>query len=171
MHMDQGNRLTPVFADVIFHFAKSNNNSLNRIKVIMADIIPLKAKLQHTKEKEAEIIRKRKILAVQKIFQCTHCSFKCEKCGTQISAEDKRNTNNMYEPKTPYRFCESCSEEYADYIKSLQGKDDPKYYWYNDEWLELWRKWIDYQGVMDRYLKSKEFKQLLQELKEARFET
>jgi hypothetical protein len=137
----------------------------------MADIIPLQAKLQHTKNKEAEIIRKRKILAVQKIFQCTHCAFKCEKCGTQISAEDKRNLDNMYEIKIPYRFCESCSEEYADYIKSLSGKGDSKYYWYNDEWLELWKKWIDYQGVMDRYLKSKEFKQLLQELKETRLET
>lgn len=137
----------------------------------MADIIPLQAKLQHTKNKEAEIIRKRKILAVQKIFQCTHCAFKCEKCGTQISAEDKRNLDNMYEIKIPYRFCESCSEEYADYINSLSGKGDSKYYWYNDEWLELWKKWIDYQGVMDRYLKSKEFKQLLQELKETRLET
>ena len=137
----------------------------------MADIIPLKAKLQHTKEKEAEIIRKRKILAVQKIFQCTHCSFKCEKCGTQISAEDRRNIGKIAEVNIPYRFCESCSEEYADYIKGLQGKGDPKYYWYNDQWLELWRKWIDYQGVMDRYLKSKEFKRLLQELKEPRLET
>ena len=137
----------------------------------MADIIPLKNKLQHTKEKEAEIIRKRKILAVQKIFQCTHCMFKCEKCGTQISTEDKSGINKKKELRIPYRFCESCTEEYTDYIKSLQGKGDPQYYWHNEEWLELWRKWIDYQGVMDRYLKSKEFKRLLQELKEPRLET
>jgi hypothetical protein len=138
----------------------------------MADIIPLKAKLQHTKEKEAEIIRKRKILAVQKIFQCTHCSLKCEKCGTQISAEDTCSTkNHVCGVKRSYRFCESCSEEYADYLKCLQGKRDEEYYWYNDEWLELWKKWDDYQKVMDRYLKSKEFKRLLMELKGTRLET
>lgn len=137
----------------------------------MADIIPLKAKLQHTKEKEAEIIRKRKLLAVQKIFQCTHCSLKCEKCGTQISAEDTRHANHVCGLKKSYRFCESCSEEYADYVKRLQGKSDPAYYWYNAEWFELWKKWIDYQSAMDRYLKSKEFKRLLMELKGTRLET
>ena len=132
----------------------------------MADIIHLDAKLQHTKEKEAEIIRKRKILAVQKIFQCTHCAFKCEKCGTQISADEKSKIKEIHGLKVPYRFCESCSEEYTDYIQRLQGKGDPKYYWHNEAWLEIWRKWIDYQGVIDRYLKSKEFMRLLQELKE-----
>ena len=137
----------------------------------MADIIPLNKKLQHIKEKEAEIIRKRKILAVQKIFQCTHCAFKCEKCGTQIDGEEVTNTSKINELKIPYRFCESCTEEYVDYIKSLQGKGDPKYYWHNEEWLELWRRWIDYQGNIDRYLKSKEFKQLLHELKETRIDT
>jgi hypothetical protein len=137
----------------------------------MADIIPLNTKLQHTKAKEAEIIRKRKILAVQKIFQCTHCTYKCEKCGTQISAEDTSNINKISELKIPYRFCESCFEEYADYVKRLQGKGDPKYYWHNEEWLQLWRKWIDYQGIIDSYLKSKEFKQLLHELKETRLDT
>jgi hypothetical protein len=32
----------------------------------------------------------------------------------------------------------------------------------------MWRKWIDYQGAIDTYLKSKEFKQLLAELKDTR---
>jgi len=132
----------------------------------MADIIQLDAKLQQTKEKEAEIIRKRKILAVQKVFQCTHCAFKCEKCGTHFHSDEKKKSNEIHDLKVPYRFCESCSEEYIDYIKRLQGKGDPKYYWHNEDWLELWRKWIDYQGVIDRYLKSKEFMLLLQELKE-----
>jgi len=35
-------------------------------------------------------------------------------------------------------------------------------------WFELWRKWIVYQEAIDHYLKSKEFLQLLQELKQRR---
>ena len=132
----------------------------------MADIIQIDDKLQHSKEKKAAINRKRKILAVQKVFQCTHCAFKCEKCGTQINPDEKSKVKDIGDLKVLYRFCESCFEEYVDYIERLKGKGDPECYWHNEIWIEVWRKWIDYQGVIDRYLKSKEFRQLLKELKE-----
>ena len=132
----------------------------------MADIIQLDDKLQHTKEKKAEISRKRKILAVQKVFQCTHCAFKCEKCGTQINPDKESKVKDTSSLRVPYRFCASCFEEYVDYIERLKGRGDPECYWHNETWLEVWRKWIDYQGVVDSYLKSKEFMQLLEELKE-----
>ena len=134
----------------------------------MTNIIELDKKLKHTKEKKAEIIRKRKILAVQKVFQCMHCAFKCEKCGTQIQPDEHRQQRAISDVRVPYRFCESCAEEYIDFIERLKGKGDPEYYWHNDIWLEMWRKWIDYQGAIDTYLKSKEFKQLLAELKDTR---
>jgi hypothetical protein len=131
----------------------------------VSNIIQLDQKLQHTKEKKAEIIKKRKILAVQKAFQCTQCAFKCEKCGTQIDPGDKGQQKLRGDLRVPYRFCESCSEEYVDYIERLKGKGSSECYWHNDIWLELWRKWIDYQGIVDQYLKSKEFQQLLEELR------
>jgi len=134
----------------------------------VTNIIELDKKLKHTKEKKAEIIRKRKILAVQKIFQCMHCAFKCEKCGTQIQPDEHRQQRAISDLRVPYRFCESCAEEYIDFIERLKGRGDPEYYWHNDIWLEMWRKWIDYQGAIDTYLKSKEFKQLLAELKDTR---
>ncbi|MGA7146800.1 MAG: hypothetical protein WBY47_20030 [Desulfobacterales bacterium] len=134
----------------------------------MTNIIELDKKLKHTKEKKAEIIRKRKILAVQKVFQCMHCAFKCEKCGTQIQPDEHRQQRAISDLRVPYRFCESCAEEYIDFIERLKGRGDPEYYWHNDIWLEMWRKWIDYQGAIDTYLKSKEFKQLLAELKDTR---
>ena len=114
----------------------------------MTKIIQLDKKLQHTKEKKAEIIRKRKILAVQKIFQCMHCVFKCEKCGTQIAFEHESGVKISADPKVPYRFCESCSEEYVDYIDRLQGKGNSEYYWHNEDWLKVWRTWIDYKGAV-----------------------
>ena len=51
----------------------------------MADVISLDDKLELAKDKKAALIRRRKVLAVQKVFQCTQCAFKCEKCGIQIS--------------------------------------------------------------------------------------
>ncbi len=134
----------------------------------MADIISLGDKQKLAKEKEAAIIRKRKILAVQKIFQCTQCPFKCKKCGTQINPDRhlEDSEDNDSDLKMPYVFCESCTEEYIDYVERMEGEGDPECYWHNDEWLDLWETWIEYQGTVDRYLKSEEFVQLLQELKQ-----
>jgi len=131
----------------------------------VADIISLKEKRQSSDEKQEALDRKHKILAVQKIFHCTHCASKCEKCGTQIGMQMSPCKQKLFELRVPYRFCESCSEEYIDYIEHLKGGGNPKNYWHNDAWLELWKAWIDYQFTIDRYLKSKEFKRLVDELK------
>jgi len=134
----------------------------------VGDIISLDEKLQLAKDKRNELIRRRKLLAVKKVFQCTHCSFKCEKCGTQISVGQQGVKAAERNIRIPYRFCQSCSEEYVDFIERLKGKGDPDCYWHNDDWAAAWKKWIDYQGAVDRYTKSKEFLQLLKELKQTR---
>ena len=132
----------------------------------MAKLIPIDDKLALAKEKKEALIRKRKIQAVQKIFQCTQCAFKCEKCGTQIGQELDVNQKVERPVRIPYRLCESCTEEYIDYIERHQGRGDPDCYWHNESWIELWRSWIAYHGAIDSYLKSKEFMKLLQELKQ-----
>jgi len=132
----------------------------------MADVISLDDKLELTKNKKAALIRRQKVLAVQKVYQCTQCSFKCEKCGKQIRHNYQTEKKDKKKIRVPYRLCDSCSEEYIDYINQHTGKGDPDTYWHNESWVDLWKKWIDYQGAIDRYLKSKEFLQLLQELRQ-----
>lgn len=129
----------------------------------MADIISLGEKIQLTKEKSAELIKKRKISAIRKSFHCAHCVSKCEKCGTQVSLKSNVSENDPYHLRIPYRFCEACSDEYINYIDHLKGKGDLECYWHNAEWLDSWRRWIDYQASVDRYLKSKEFTRLINE--------
>jgi ribosomal protein L44E len=108
---------------------------------------------------------RRKLLAVQKVFRGSRYRLKCEKCGMQIT-EDSRGNNGGRSSREPYRFCEGCSEEYTDYIERLKGGGDTECYWRNAEWLESWRRWIDYQGALDRFVRSKEFAKLLQELQD-----
>lgn len=133
----------------------------------MAKIISLDDKLLRVEHQKRETARKRKLLAVKKVFQCTHCNFKCEKCGTQISDDESSQTVLPRNVRIPYRFCGSCAAEYIEYIDRLKGEGDPGCYWHNTEWLNLWQKWIDYQATLDRYMKSKEFLTLLKELKQA----
>ena len=156
----------------------------------MADIISIDQKLKLTRQKRAELLRRRKVQAVQKVFQCAQCAFRCEKCGTQISVAevnvsrppkpkpavrpvdpdrskpDRSKKGSQEKPRLPYRFCETCKEEYLEYIAKLNGKGDPNCYWHNMDWLEVWRSWIAYHGSVDQYLRSKEFNQLVADIKQ-----
>ncbi|MBE9544147.1 MAG: hypothetical protein IMF02_06610 [Proteobacteria bacterium] len=132
----------------------------------MSNIISFTHKKGLAEEKQASLKKWRKVQAVRKVFQCTHCALKCEKCGAQISGDS--NDTGTYQRKlnVPYNFCDECSDEYQDYIERLKGAGDPDCYWHNEAWIDAWKKWIDYQSSVDQYLKSKEFKQLLNELKQ-----
>jgi hypothetical protein len=128
----------------------------------MSKIISLDDKLKLSAEQRSELARKRKIMAVHKVFQCTHCASKCERCGTGLGQENQATTDD---PKIPYHLCDSCAEEYMEYIQRLQGKGDADAYWYNHAWMKIWQTWIEYQGAIDQYLRSKEFRRLLDELR------
>ena len=127
----------------------------------MSKVISLDDKLKLTARQRKALERKRKIIAVRKVFQCTHCASKCERCGTSIGPENKGSTEDT---RVPYNFCDSCAEEYVEYINRLQGKGNSEDYWYNQSWLNVWQTWIEYQGAIDQYLRSKEFRRLLDEL-------
>ncbi len=136
----------------------------------MANIISFSDKRGLAEEKQAALIKKRKILAVRKVFQCTQCAFKCEKCGTQINRDSHGTADYHRRLSVPYNFCEACAEEYLDYIERLKGAGDQDCYWHNEAWIDAWKGWIDYQSSVDRYLKSKEFVQLINELKQTKHE-
>lgn len=130
----------------------------------MAEIISFDNRRQDADKKEKVRERRRKIAAVRRMLDCTRCSRKCLKCGSRIDSEDRPepSPSNL---RIPYRFCRACAEEYVDYIERLKGRGDTNSYWHNDQWLEAWGKWIDYQSCMDQYVRSREFLQLIRELK------
>jgi hypothetical protein len=128
----------------------------------MSKVISLDDKLKLSARQRDALMRKRKILSVRKVFQCTHCASKCERCGASLGPDNQGPKDN---PRIPYNFCDSCAEEYIEYINRLQGKGDKDAYWYNHAWLRVWRSWIEYQGAIDQYLRSKEFRRLLDELR------
>lgn len=127
----------------------------------MSKIISLDDKLKLSAEQRAAVLRRQKVMAVRKVFQCARCPSKCERCGAPLGMDSREQDDH---PKTPYHFCLSCAEEYTDYIQRLQGKGDPEAYWHNHDWLKAWHAWIEYQGAVDTYLRSKEFRRLLDEL-------
>jgi hypothetical protein len=133
----------------------------------LGKIISFDDKVSSSRDKKAKNDRKRKIMAVRQAFQCASCALKCEKCGVQLDPVETAHDGQNRHLRVPYSFCRACTEEYIDYIEKLKGQGDEACYWHNDAWIDAWRKWIDYQGSLDTYLKSKEFQQLLKEIKES----
>ena len=136
----------------------------------MSKIISFNKRRIDKKEKTGKEKKELKILAVQKIFQCIRCAFKCEKCGANVEFDATPDDSKTSTFHIPYNLCEECREEYIAYILFQKGKKDPNDYWRNDQWATLWEKWIDYQGAMDNYLKSRGFKQLIHEFNEIQSE-
>ncbi len=128
----------------------------------MGTIISLDEKLKISQGKKDASIKKKKLLAVRNNYRCTHCLSKCEKCGVQIIAENRPVLPSY---RLPYVFCDSCAEDYIDYIERLKGKKNQVMYWQNDAWMKVWATWIEHRGAMDNYLKSKEFERLLAEMR------
>ncbi|AOY57391.1 hypothetical protein B2D07_02950 [Desulfococcus multivorans] len=129
----------------------------------MADIISLENKFQEAREKKVAADRKRKLQAVRAVLQEAKGILTCEKCHQELDDEAAHRERDL---RVPYVFCDSCAEEYVDYIERLQGRGDQTCYWRNRQWFDVWRRWIDYRGTIDTYLQSKEFRQLLEELKQ-----
>lgn len=131
----------------------------------MGEIISLNDKLGLSDKQKQKILKRRKLLAFQKVFQCSRCAAKCDKCGILITEAHQRRLKSDTSPRLPYRFCEGCMEEYLDYIGRLQGTGNPEFYWHNEAWMEGWNLWIEYQGAIDRFVNSSEFKKLVHEIR------
>lgn len=132
----------------------------------MADIIQIDPKIQDAREKKEAQIKKQKQAAVRNMLLRAKREFRCERCFQEIELQELSDRSEQEKLRVPYLFCEICAEEYIDYIERLKGKGDPECYWRSDVWLEVWKRWIDYKGTLDRYLRSKEFRKLLEELKQ-----
>ncbi len=128
----------------------------------MSKVIRLDERLKLTAKQRRRLERRRRIIAVHNVFQCTQCASKCQRCGASMGPHKRDGDQDT---QVPYNFCESCAEEYVAYINHLQGKHDPDDYWYSHAWLKVWQTWIEYQGAKDLYLRSKEFRRLLFELR------
>ncbi len=132
--------------------------------LVVAKIISLYERKEHNSRKKSAIEKQHKFQAFQRAIQCSRCPSKCEKCGAQISRSDQeRRQNSQFASKIPYRFCESCFSDYKDYMERLDPKSCLRNSWQNDEWLEAWRRWVEYHSAVGRYLRSKDFISTLRE--------
>jgi hypothetical protein len=129
----------------------------------MANIIDLAEKKKLEQARRLSQDRSRRMNLVLQVFQCSKCALKCTKCGGQLEAR----TTEPQSPSTPYRLCESCFEEYEEFLERLHSRGNPEFYFYNQEWMDVWKAWMNYQDALNRYGLSEGFQKLVEDMKES----
>ncbi|MBW1769063.1 MAG: hypothetical protein JRJ65_18700 [Deltaproteobacteria bacterium] len=128
----------------------------------MDKVVNLRERLESDrKRKQAEQYRG-KMRSIQKLVQCASCHMRCVMCGLHL---DPAEATYKTAPKPGFTFCETCSEEFEDYLAQSKGEGDPgRPYWHNEEWEKMWTAWLDYQRTLHRFVSSHEYKLILKEL-------
>ena len=125
----------------------------------MSKVIDLEDRLKLEQKKKARVDMAKKTEAVRKVVQCTRCMARCARCGVQF------DTTGMYKRyQSQFRFCESCQEEYDEFMRIKAEGGESRCYWHNREWVALWQTWVDYQKAMKAYGESPEFIDLVREV-------
>ena len=60
--------------------------------------------------------------------------------------------------------CESCQEEYDEFVRLKVDGGESSIYWHNKAWVSLWQRWLDYQQALKDYGESPEFIELVREV-------
>lgn len=126
----------------------------------MADVIGLEEKKKR-KQKKLDQDKAKKAFALLKVFECASCCLKCVRCGTRLELSQ---TQSLV-PGTPHRFCDTCHEEFSEFQRRVSGSRNNDFYWYNEEWLDMWEAWANYQDAIKRFLNSKQVIRLRYELR------
>jgi hypothetical protein len=125
----------------------------------MTKVIDLEDRLKLEQKKKLKVDKAKKMEAVRKVLQCTRCLARCHKCGMQF------DTTGMYKRyQGQFRFCESCQEEYDEFMRLQAEGGESRYYWHNRAWRALWQTWLDYQQALKDYGESTEFIELVREV-------
>jgi NAD-dependent SIR2 family protein deacetylase len=125
----------------------------------MTKIVDIHDQLERKKKKEHLEKYRGRLDSIQKIIQCSSCRFRCAMCGAQVPPEESA------ERKSPgLNFCGDCRAEFEEFVSVTKGKKPPEVFWHNQEWVEVWRAWLDYRKAISAFVASKEYTLLVEEL-------
>lgn len=128
----------------------------------MEKIINIRERLESQKHEVRRKKHQKKIDTLRRITQCSSCRFKCAMCGQYLDDAD------LYEGSESsdygYSFCESCREEFEDFLAVYGKEQNSEVFWHNKEWKRMWSAWLNYRKAVSDFLDSREFDVLLNEL-------
>jgi len=125
----------------------------------MEKVLNITARLEKKRQKEQVEAYRDKFEAMQRVLQCSACHFKCAMCGRHIKGAD--SSGPPLSGTVDSNLCESCRSEFDAFQKiSKEGRSGSDIFWHNDEWIELWARWLDYRRSISKFRNSFDFKNL-----------
>jgi hypothetical protein len=125
-------------------------------------VIDLEQRIESRRSKERLEHFRGKMATVQKILQCSACHMKCAMCNAHLEGQDVSTSSPPAHPGL--RFCGPCREEFEEFLAITRRGARPTLFWHNEEWKAMWSSWLDYRRSLGAFLRSNEFKLLLEEL-------
>ena len=125
----------------------------------MTKILDIHDQLEKKKKKEHLEKYRGRTDSIQKIIQCSSCRFRCAMCGVQVPSGETTHRAPM-----GLNFCGDCLAEFEEFVSVTKGGTPPEVFWHNQEWIEVWRAWLDYRKAISAFVTSKEYTLLLEEL-------
>ena len=127
----------------------------------MDKVVSLTDRIENLEQKRLLKEYRSRIDALKKITRCSSCRMKCSMCGQYLEINDSRH---ICCPGHEYIFCNSCSSEFEDFLSLSKGMKRNQALWHNEEWKRMWMTWLQYQKALKDFIKSSEFKLLLEEM-------
>ncbi len=128
----------------------------------MDKIVNIRQRIEDRKQRERREQQLEKMETIQKVAQCTACHFRCAMCGVHLTAAD--TPCQASSSPDGLMFCESCGQEFDDFMAISKGEKRPEVFWHNAEWFNMWSAWLDYRESISDFVNSAEFKCILEEI-------
>ena len=128
----------------------------------MDKIVNLGERIENREKKKQLKQYRGKIETLKKIIQCSSCHFKCAMCGLQMEA--RVSSREVHLAPIGMIFCESCRDEFEDFLSISRGVNRSDIFWHNQEWKDMWSAWVKYRKSINTFMDSPEFRLLLKEI-------
>ena len=128
----------------------------------MDKIVNLEERIEDREKKKQLKQYRGKIETLKKIIQCTSCHFKCAMCGLQMEARGSSRETHL--APIGLILCESCRDEFEDFLSTSRGVNRSDIFWHNQEWKDMWSAWLKYRKSINTFMDSSEFRLLLEEI-------
>ena len=125
----------------------------------MEKVLSITARLKDKKRKEQVEEYRDRFETIQRVLQCSACQYKCAMCNRHIDRSD--SSNSPLSSPTEFSLCESCRSEFEAFMQTSQERQvEPDVFWHNNEWVELWTCWINYQRSINNFRNSFDFNKM-----------
>jgi hypothetical protein len=124
----------------------------------MDNVFSITERLENKRRETQLKAYREKATAIRKIVQCCSCGLRCGMCGQHMEPSEACCTRQR--GGQDFHLCDTCKSDFQDYLEQLDGKCGEDLFWHNNEWMDLWSGWLQFQEALRKFKDSKACREL-----------